>query len=169
MNNACNKIKEKMKITDSTAFTYADVIIIRDDNVKELEIKLAHWEIESKNYSLQINLEKTVMLRLSTKEKKNITAKPIRSKIKQVNKYTYLHSMVQKNRKIHYETQNKKQCHTILPSYNEHIREQRQTESVKPQCTRYILRKYYYMELRHGHALRLWKAKYRQLRQNSRQ
>jgi hypothetical protein len=56
MNDACNKIKGKMEVSDLKAFIYADDIMILDDNVKELETKLAHWERESKNYSLQINL-----------------------------------------------------------------------------------------------------------------
>jgi hypothetical protein len=34
------------------------------DNMKELEKRVAHWQTESTNYSLHINLEKTVMLRL---------------------------------------------------------------------------------------------------------
>jgi hypothetical protein len=58
-----------MKVTDLEAFIYADDMIW-DDNVKELEIRLAHWERESKNYDMQITLEKTVMLRLSRKEEK---------------------------------------------------------------------------------------------------
>jgi hypothetical protein len=36
--------------------------------MKELEIKLAHWERESKNYDLQMYLKKTVMISLSRKE-----------------------------------------------------------------------------------------------------
>jgi hypothetical protein len=43
--------------------------------MKELEIRLAHWERESKNYGLQIDLEKTVILRLWRKEKRNIIMK----------------------------------------------------------------------------------------------
>jgi hypothetical protein len=39
--------------------------------MKKLQIKLAHWERESKNYGWQINLEKTVMLRLSREEEEN--------------------------------------------------------------------------------------------------
>jgi hypothetical protein len=59
-----------MKVTDLKAFVYADDNMIWGGKVKELEIRLAHWERESKNYSLQINLEKTVMLRLVTMEEK---------------------------------------------------------------------------------------------------
>jgi hypothetical protein len=59
-----------MKVTDLKAFIYADNIMIWDDSVKELEIRLCHWEREGKDYSLQINLDKTAMLRLSRKEEK---------------------------------------------------------------------------------------------------
>jgi hypothetical protein len=38
--------------------------------MKELEIISAHWEKERKNYGLQINLKKTVTLRLSKKGRK---------------------------------------------------------------------------------------------------
>jgi hypothetical protein len=68
MNNVCNKIKEKMKLSDLKAFISADDIMIEGDNMKELEVRLAHWEGESKTYGLKINLEKTVMLMLSRKE-----------------------------------------------------------------------------------------------------
>jgi hypothetical protein len=61
-----------MKVSDLKSFIYANDIIVWGDNVKELEIRLAHWETESKNYGLQINLEKTVTLRLLRgEERKN--------------------------------------------------------------------------------------------------
>jgi hypothetical protein len=53
-----------MKVTGLKAFIYAD------DNMKKLITRLAHWERESKNYSLQINFKKTVMSKQSIKEKK---------------------------------------------------------------------------------------------------
>jgi hypothetical protein len=63
------------------------------DNMTELEIRLANWERESKNYNMQIMLEKTVMLRLSRKEKgQNNKLK----QDKQVKRFTFLGSMVEK-------------------------------------------------------------------------
>jgi hypothetical protein len=44
--------------------------MIWGDKMKELMIRLAHSETESKNYGLQMNMEKTVMLRLSKKKEK---------------------------------------------------------------------------------------------------
>jgi hypothetical protein len=38
--------------------------------MKELEIRLSHGKGESKNHGIQINFEKTVMLRLLRKEEK---------------------------------------------------------------------------------------------------
>jgi hypothetical protein len=52
MNCVCNKIKEKMKVTYLKGFIYADDIMIWGGNVKDLEIKLAHWERESKRKTL---------------------------------------------------------------------------------------------------------------------
>jgi hypothetical protein len=69
MINVYNKIAEKMKVTDSKALIYAYDIVIWGDSMKQLEIRLAHWERESKNYGLQINLSKTVML--GCQERKN--------------------------------------------------------------------------------------------------
>jgi hypothetical protein len=40
INNVCNKIKEKMKVTGLKAFIYANMIWC--DNMKEKEIRLAH-------------------------------------------------------------------------------------------------------------------------------
>jgi hypothetical protein len=62
-------MKEKMKITDLKALIYADGIMIQGDT-EELKIRSAHWERESNNYGLQINLEKTVILRLLNKQDK---------------------------------------------------------------------------------------------------
>jgi hypothetical protein len=70
VNDVCNKIKEKMKVTDLKSFIYVDNIMIWGDSVKEFKIRLAHWDRKSNNYGLRINLEKTVMLRLSKKEER---------------------------------------------------------------------------------------------------
>jgi hypothetical protein len=42
MNHTCNKIRKEMKVTDLKTFIYADDITIRDDDIKEHEIRLAH-------------------------------------------------------------------------------------------------------------------------------
>jgi hypothetical protein len=86
-----------MKVTDLQTFVYADDIMISGNNVKELEKRLDHWEKESKNYGLQMNLEKTIMLKLSRKEEKNTIVKIKGSEIKQIYRFTYLESMVEKN------------------------------------------------------------------------
>jgi hypothetical protein len=54
--------------------------MIWGDSVKELEIRLIHWEREIKNYGLHINLEKTITLRLSRME--NTIMKKSRSEIR---------------------------------------------------------------------------------------
>jgi hypothetical protein len=41
--------------------------------MKKLKIRLAHWERESKNYSLQINLEKTWRKVLRKEDRNTIT------------------------------------------------------------------------------------------------
>jgi hypothetical protein len=97
-----NKIKEKMKVTDFKAFLYADDLIC-GENIKELKIRLAHWERESKNYALQINLQKTVMLRPLRKEERNPIMKISRSRIKQVDRFAYFGSVLEKNCKIQNE------------------------------------------------------------------
>jgi hypothetical protein len=52
MNDVCNKINKKIKVTHLKAFTYTDDIMISSD-MKEFKIRLAHPK-ESKNYGLQI-------------------------------------------------------------------------------------------------------------------
>jgi hypothetical protein len=90
-----------MKVTGLKAFIYADDIMIWGNNVKELEIRLAHWERESKSYNLHINLKTTVMLQLLRKEEKNTTLKISGSKIKHVDRLTYLGSAAEKNGEKH--------------------------------------------------------------------
>jgi hypothetical protein len=43
-----------MKVRDLKAFMYADDIMVWSDSVKELEIRLAHWQRESMKYGFQI-------------------------------------------------------------------------------------------------------------------
>jgi hypothetical protein len=88
MKNVCNKIRLKMKITDLKAFTYADDII-RGHNVKELKIRLTHWEGHSKKYGLQKKF-KGSNGKLIKKERKNTIMKINEMEIKQVNRFTYL-------------------------------------------------------------------------------
>jgi hypothetical protein len=44
MKDVCNKIQEKIKVTDLKSFIYADDMMIWGDKVKDLKIRLAHWE-----------------------------------------------------------------------------------------------------------------------------
>jgi hypothetical protein len=67
MKVVCNKIKEKVEVSDVKAFIYD--IMTWCDNMKELEIRLARGDRESKNYGFQVNLEKTVISRLSKRKK----------------------------------------------------------------------------------------------------
>jgi hypothetical protein len=69
--------------------------------MKELERRLTHWERESKNYGLQLNFERTVMLRLLRMEEK--TMKVSGSEIKQFERFSYLKSVVEKNLEIQNE------------------------------------------------------------------
>jgi O-phosphoseryl-tRNA(Cys) synthetase len=50
--NVCNKIRQKMNVSDLKAFISANDIIWGHD-VKESETRLTRWEGESKNYGLQ--------------------------------------------------------------------------------------------------------------------
>jgi hypothetical protein len=107
-----------MKVSDLKASIYADDIMIWGDNVKEFKIRLSHWERESKNYGLQINLKKKAMLRLSRKEERNTIMKICRSKMKQVDRFTYLGSMAEKKGYIQNEINESirkasKFCHLI--------------------------------------------------------
>jgi hypothetical protein len=96
------KQNKKVKVTDLRAYIYAGDIMIWGDSVKELEIRLAHWGRESPNYGLQIKLEKIVMLRLLRKEEKTIM-KVSKSKMNQVDRFTYLGSVVEQNNEIQNE------------------------------------------------------------------
>jgi hypothetical protein len=84
-----------MEISDLKAFICANNIMILGDTMKELEIRVALWETESKNYGLQINLEKTVKLRLLKKEERNTIMKISGNEIKQVDRFTYLRSVIE--------------------------------------------------------------------------
>jgi hypothetical protein len=63
-------MKLDKKSVDLKPFIYGDDIIIWGD-VKELETKLTHWERVNKEYGLEINLKKIVMLKLSGTRKKH--------------------------------------------------------------------------------------------------
>jgi hypothetical protein len=71
--------------------------MIWGEDVKELEIRLSHWERVSKEYRLQINVEKTVLLEISRKGGKSTVLKVNGKERKEVDKFVYLGSMVEKN------------------------------------------------------------------------
>jgi hypothetical protein len=87
-----------------------------------------------------------------------------RNEIKQFDRFTYLGSVVEQKSEIQNEINERIRmasqfCHLITSIiWNKDI------ESVKPQYTRCTLRRYYYVQQRHGHALRERKGKYKQLR-----
>jgi hypothetical protein len=67
--------------------------------VKELETTLTHWERVSKEYRLNINLEKTVMLKLLRNGGKNSGENKCK-RDKRIDTVVYLGSVVEKNGKI---------------------------------------------------------------------
>jgi hypothetical protein len=85
-----------MKETDLKAFIYTDMI--GGEDVKELETRLTHWESVSKEYTLEINPEKTLMLKLE-KWRKNRVVKINGKEIKVVDKFVHLGSLVEKSGK----------------------------------------------------------------------
>jgi hypothetical protein len=138
--------------------------MIWGDSMKEIGLRLGHWEKETKTHSLQINLEKTVMLRLSRKDKRNTVMKISRSQIKQVNRFTYLRNSREKNSEIQYEINKRISKATKFYHLIKSIFSNKDIDSVKLQYTRCTLRRYCYMERRHGHTRRERKEKYKQLR-----
>jgi hypothetical protein len=98
--------------------------------VKELEIRLAHWERESTNYSLQVNLGKRVRLRLLKKEERNTIMKISGRKIKQVNRFTHLRSVVEKNSEIQNETHERIRKASKFNHFIEYIMEQTHRQKV---------------------------------------
>jgi hypothetical protein len=49
LDEICNKIREKLKERDLKAFIHADDIMIHDEDVKELQTRLNHWERVRRN------------------------------------------------------------------------------------------------------------------------
>jgi hypothetical protein len=110
-------------------------------------------------YGLQINVEKTVILRLLRMEEKNTIMKISGSNIKEVDRFIYLRSVVGKNSEIQHEINKKKglKIYHLIKS----ILWIKDIENVKPRYTMCNLRRYYYVEWSLGHAVRKRKAKYR--------
>jgi hypothetical protein len=63
----------------------------------------SRWERVSKEYRLEINLEKTVMLKILRNRGKNTVVSINGREIKEVDKSVYLESVVEKNGKIQNE------------------------------------------------------------------
>jgi hypothetical protein len=66
----CNEVRKKMEEVDLKAFIYLNDIMRLGEDVKKLEARQFHWKRVSKEYRLEINLEKTVMLKLKKWRKK---------------------------------------------------------------------------------------------------
>jgi hypothetical protein len=81
-----------MKVTYLKAFIYGDDIIC-GHNMKELEIRLTHWEGQSKNYGLQKKFEDSNG-KLINKGRKTVMKINERA-MQQVNRFTYLGSVVE--------------------------------------------------------------------------
>jgi hypothetical protein len=79
----------------------------------------------------------------------------------------YLGSVVEKSGKIQNEINKRIRKASEFYHLLKNMLWNKDIESVKPQCTMCTLRRYYYMEWRHGHALTERKAEYKQLRLNS--
>jgi hypothetical protein len=92
MNKICNKIKEKIKET----FKRFYIRMTWSEDVKDLETRLNLWERISKEYRLEINIQKTVILKLTRNGREKINLK----QIKEVDKSVYFGSVVKKNCKI---------------------------------------------------------------------
>jgi hypothetical protein len=92
------------------------------------------------------------------------------SKLKQVNTFICLGSVVEKNGKIHNKINERLRrasqfCYQIKSILQG--KDLESIKSIKPLYIIYILRRYYYTERRHGHALGERKEKYKQLRCSS--
>jgi hypothetical protein len=68
MNEICLKMKEKTR--DLKALVYADDVKIWGNNIKDLEDKVNEWSNISREFGLKINLDKTVMLKISRNQTK---------------------------------------------------------------------------------------------------
>jgi hypothetical protein len=106
------------------------------------------------------------MLSLLRKGGKNTRMKISGSEIKQVDRFTCLGNMVEKNGDIQIAMNERIRKASRFCQLIKSIlwSKEHRTRSVKLQYTRCILTRCRYMELRHGHALRGRKAKYKQLR-----
>jgi hypothetical protein len=79
----------KEKTGDLKALVYADDVMIWRNNIKDLEDKVNEWSNTSKEFGLKINLDKTVMLKISRNQTKE-TMKLDGNDIKEVDTFTYL-------------------------------------------------------------------------------
>jgi hypothetical protein len=60
----------KEKTGDLKALVYADDVMIWGNNIKDLADKVNEWSNISKEFGLKINLDKTVMLKISRNQTK---------------------------------------------------------------------------------------------------
>jgi hypothetical protein len=94
MNEICLKMKEKSG--DLKALVYADDVLIWGNKIKVLEDKVNDWNNISKEFGLKINLDKTVMLKISRNQTRG-TMKLDGKDIKEVDTFIYLGSSMNKN------------------------------------------------------------------------
>jgi hypothetical protein len=74
--------------------------MIWGEDMKKLETRLPHWERVNKEYGLQINLGKTVMLKLLRNGGRNTVVKINGKEVKEIDKFVCFESVVEKNDKI---------------------------------------------------------------------
>jgi hypothetical protein len=77
----------KEKTGDLKALIYADDVMIWGNNIKDLEDKVNEWSNISKEFGLKINLDKTLMLKISRNQTKE-TMKLDGNDIKEVDTFT---------------------------------------------------------------------------------
>jgi hypothetical protein len=100
MNEICLKMKEKTG--DLKALVYADDVMIWGKKIKVLENKVNEWNNISKDFDLKINLDKTVMLKISRNQTRE-TMKLDWKDMKEVDTFIHLGSNINKNGKIQNE------------------------------------------------------------------
>jgi hypothetical protein len=81
---------------------YADDVMIWGNKIKVLEDKVNEWNNVSMEFGLKINLDKTVMLKISRNQTRE-TMKLDGKDIKEVHTFIYLGSSINKNGKIQNE------------------------------------------------------------------
>jgi hypothetical protein len=69
---------------DLEAYMYADFIMTSGGGMRDLETSLSQWERVSREYLLQMNVEKIVTLKLSTNVGRNMVVKRNGKEVREV-------------------------------------------------------------------------------------